>query len=110
MLLRISERELVVARVSIQLKPWLARGNRSHWHAVDGRPVTASTRRMGQVVLSVADMRAAAREPTRYLLWVSEKQARLFGEPGWVNIEPPRDGAVLFVHCEREVAAVPRAS
>ena len=65
---------------------------------------------MGQAVLSVADARAAALEPTRYLLWVSETQARLFIEPGWVKLEPPRDGAVLFVHREREVAAVRRGA
>lgn len=61
---------------------------------------------MGTQILSASDAKAAAREPTQYLLWVSEKQARLFHEPGWVKLEPPRGGAVLFVHREREVQAI----
>jgi hypothetical protein len=56
-------------------------------------------------VLSVVDARTAAREPTRYLLWVKERQATTFLEPGWQRLEV-RDGAVLFVHRTREVRAL----
>jgi hypothetical protein len=61
---------------------------------------------MGIPVLTVIDARAAAREPNRYLLRIAESQARLFCEPGWLKLEPPRDGAVLFIHPQREVMAV----
>ncbi len=61
---------------------------------------------MGPPVLSAADARVASREPSRYLLWVLEQQAPLFREPGWSKLEPPRDGAVLFIHRMREIRAV----
>jgi hypothetical protein len=56
-------------------------------------------------ILSVVDARTAAREPTLYLLWLKERQATTFIEPGWQRLEA-RDGAVLFVHRAREVRAL----
>jgi hypothetical protein len=61
---------------------------------------------MGHMILSVAEAKQAARQADQYILWVKEQQARLFREPGWVKLEPPRDGAVLFIHPEREVRAI----
>jgi hypothetical protein len=58
---------------------------------------------LGIPVLNANDARAAAREPNRYLLRIAESQARLFCEPGWRKLEPPRDGAVLFIHPQREL-------
>jgi hypothetical protein len=58
---------------------------------------------MGDPVLSAADARRVAEEPNRYFVWVSELEARRFQEPGWVRLEPPRHGAVLFVHRQREI-------
>jgi hypothetical protein len=60
---------------------------------------------MGNPVLSAAGARRAASEPDRYLVWVTEVEASRFQEPGWVRLEPPRDGAVLFVHRQRELGA-----
>jgi hypothetical protein len=57
-------------------------------------------------VLTLNDARTAAREPNRYLLLIAESQARHFREPGWMKLEPPRDGAVLFIHPQREVMVV----
>lgn len=59
-------------------------------------------RTMGHSVLSLDDARRAARRPEQYLLWVKAAYARQFREPGWVKLEPPRNGAVLFVHRGRE--------
>lgn len=70
-----------------------------NWHRVP-------TERMGQPILTVDDARRAAKQPAQYLLWVQEKQACRFDEPGWIKLEPPRDGGVLFAHREREVRAV----
>jgi hypothetical protein len=57
---------------------------------------------MGHPVLTLDDARRAARRPEHYLLWVKAACARQFREPGWVKLEPPRNGAVLFVHRARE--------
>jgi hypothetical protein len=58
---------------------------------------------MGQTILSIAEARHAAKDSGQYLLWLDETQAKLFQEPGWVKLEPPRDGGVLFVHPRREI-------
>ena len=58
---------------------------------------------MGSPVFSAVAARRAARKPSRYLLWVTEVDASRFQEPGWVRLEPPRNGAVLFLHREREL-------
>jgi hypothetical protein len=58
---------------------------------------------MGNSPLSIDEAREAAREPAKYLIWVKQRQAQLFTEPGWVKLEPPRDGAVLFLHRERKI-------
>lgn len=61
---------------------------------------------MGSSVRSVADARVESRKPDQYLIWVREREASRFQEPGWVKLEPPRNGAVLFVHRGREMQAV----
>lgn len=58
---------------------------------------------MGDPILSAADARRVAEETNRYLVWVREREAPRFQEPGWVRLEPPRQGAVLFVHRRREL-------
>jgi hypothetical protein len=60
---------------------------------------------MGNRVLSALGARRVAGEPERYLLWVTEVEASRFREPGWERLEPPRDGAVLFLHRQRELGA-----
>ena len=58
---------------------------------------------LGQRILSIAEARRAAKDSGQYLLWLDETEARQFREPGWVKLEPPRDGGVLFVHPRREI-------
>jgi hypothetical protein len=58
---------------------------------------------MGQTILSIAEARRAARLPDQYLVWVKQRDAVRFQEPGWVKLEPPRNDAVLFVHPQREL-------
>lgn len=61
---------------------------------------------MGRLILSIVEARRAARLPDQYLVWVREKDAVRFQEPGWVKLEPPRDDAVLFVRQQRELGVV----
>jgi hypothetical protein len=61
---------------------------------------------MGHTILSIAEARRVARLPDQYLVWVKQKDAAKFQEPGWVKLEPPRDDAVLFVHHQRELNVV----
>ena len=58
-----------------------------------------------QKVLSLAEARRAAQDSRQYLLWLSEKHAQDFHEPGWLKREPARNGSVLFVHPQREIRA-----
>jgi len=60
---------------------------------------------LAQKVLSLAEARRAAQDPEQYLLWLSEKHAQDFHEPGWLKREPARNGRVLFVHPQREIRA-----
>jgi hypothetical protein len=60
---------------------------------------------MGRAILSIVEARRAAKDAEQYLLWLDEREAALFREPGWVKLEPPRDGGVLFVHPQREIRA-----
>jgi len=60
---------------------------------------------MGHPILSVKDALEAASEPTCYLVWVREPEAQRFRKHGWIRLEPPREGAVLFVHRQRELRA-----
>jgi len=55
---------------------------------------------------AAAALDAAASTPTCYLLCLDQREACLFSAPGWVAIAPPRDGAVIFVHRERELLMV----
>jgi len=59
---------------------------------------------MGPVILSLAQARLNARDQTTYLLWLTERAARDFNVDGWQELKPHRNGAVLFVHREREQA------
>ena len=61
---------------------------------------------MGIPVLTAREAWAASHEPTRYLLRLVESEAPLFRAPGWKRLDPPRDGAVLFLHQQRELLAV----
>jgi hypothetical protein len=61
---------------------------------------------MGRIILSLVQARQAARDSDQYLVWVKQRDAVKFQEPGWVKLEPPRDDAVLFIHVERELSAV----
>jgi len=67
--------------------------------ASHGRPPKG----LGQKVLSLSEARRAAQDSGQYLLWLSEKHAQDFHEPGWLKREPARNGRVLFVHPEREI-------
>jgi hypothetical protein len=40
------------------------------------------------------------------LIWIAEAHARQFREPGWVRLEPPREGGVMFVQRERQQVAL----
>ena len=46
------------------------------------------------------------KQTTEYAVWVQERQAKLFNEPGWIELLPHRDGAVLFINRERENRAI----
>jgi hypothetical protein len=59
-------------------------------------------------ILSAIEARKVAHEESRYALWVRELDAVGFSEPGWVKLEPPRNGAVLFLNREREYRAARR--
>lgn len=61
---------------------------------------------MGHSILTTAEAQTAAREPGQYYLWVRESESKRFAEPGWVKLEPPRNGGVLFVHRDREAQAL----
>jgi hypothetical protein len=65
---------------------------------------------MGNFIRSIVDARLTARQPNENLIWVSARAATLFNEPGWVKLEPPRDGAVLFIHPQRRIRAVRKPS
>lgn len=60
---------------------------------------------MAETILPIEAARRAAKDSGRYLLWLDEKEARLFREPGWLKLEPARDGRVSFVHPQREIRA-----
>ena len=61
---------------------------------------------MERTILSLGQARQTARCSDQYLLWVKQRDALKFHEPGWVKLEPPRDNAVLFIHVQRELSAV----
>ena len=53
--------------------------------------------------MSLDEARRAANDVGRYLLWLDKRQARQFKEPGWIQLGPTPDGAVLFLHRAREI-------
>jgi hypothetical protein len=61
---------------------------------------------MSLCVVSILEARRIVKHTTEYLVWVDERQAKLFREPGWVELQPHRDGGVLFINRERERLAL----
>ena len=61
---------------------------------------------MAHSILTTSEAQTAAREPGLCYLWVRERDSKQFAEPGWVKLEPPRNGGVLFVHRDREALAL----
>jgi len=61
---------------------------------------------MARIVFSLAEAKQAAGDPTTYLMWIKESDAARFSGSGWIRLEPPRDGGVLFLHRERQQAAL----
>ncbi len=57
-------------------------------------------------VLSVLEARRIIKDTAEYLVWVDERQAKQFREPGWIELKPHRDGGVLFLNRERERRAL----
>jgi hypothetical protein len=53
-------------------------------------------------VVSIVEAQRIVKHTTEYLVCVDQRQAKLFREPGWVELQPPRDGGVLFLNRERE--------
>ena len=64
------------------------------------RRAPASTRL--RPIRSILIARRAAKDTEGHVLWIGERPAKLFHEPGWVELQPHRDGAVLFLHRPRE--------
>ncbi len=58
------------------------------------------------LLTAAAALDAAACTPSCYLLCVDEREVELFNAPGWVRLQPPRNGGVMFVHRERELLVV----
>lgn len=58
------------------------------------------------LLTSVAAAAAATADLTCYLVCVKESEADDFDQPGWMRLEPPHEGCVLFVHRERELLVV----
>jgi hypothetical protein len=61
---------------------------------------------MGRATYSAVEAREQAKDPLVHLLWVTQAQAARFQVRGWVRLEPPRDGGVMFLHRERQQAAI----
>jgi hypothetical protein len=57
-------------------------------------------------VVSIQEARRIVKQTTEYLVWVDERQAKLFREPGWLELQPHRDGGVLFLNRDRERRAL----
>lgn len=60
---------------------------------------------MARTILSIADARRATRDPAVHVVWVAQEHAEAFREEGWVRLEPPRDGGVMFLNRVRQEAA-----
>lgn len=72
---------------------------------VDAIPRSAFHVAMARTILSIADARRAARDPAVHVVWVAQEHAEAFREEGWVRLEPPRDGGVMFLNRVRQEAA-----
>lgn len=77
---------------------------------LDGAGLGASHPSMARTILSLGEARRAVQSPGVHLLWVAEGQAKDFSEPGWIRLEPPREGGVMFLHRERQQAALQHES
>jgi hypothetical protein len=60
------------------------------------RRAVASTRL--RPIRSLLRALRAAKDTGTHFLWIAEGPAKLFHEPGWVELQPHRDGAVLFLN------------
>jgi hypothetical protein len=65
---------------------------------------------MARSILSALEARRHAANTVVYLLWVRETEATSFMVPGWQRLEPPRDGAVLFLHRKRQQGFISSAA
>jgi hypothetical protein len=54
---------------------------------------------------SVSEARKVASDPSVQLVWVDEREHQKFREPGWIELQPHRDGAVLYVRRQRDSRA-----
>lgn len=88
--------------ISVQIWP----SNSLLLQPVDERSQQALDRRMARTVFSLVEAKQVACDPTAYLMWVKESDAARFAASGWIRLEPPREGAVLFLHRERQQAAL----
>jgi hypothetical protein len=67
-----------------------------------GHATSAETRALASTRLrpirSILSAQRAAKECGRQILWIAEGPAKAFHEPGWVELQPHRDGSVLFLN------------
>jgi hypothetical protein len=52
---------------------------------------------MAHSFISLAEARLASKNAAIHRLWIDERQCKQFREPGWEELQPHLDGAVLFV-------------
>jgi hypothetical protein len=72
-------------------------------HALDGGTATSTeTRAFASTRLrpirSILSAQRAAKDTGRQILWIAEGPAKLFHAPGWVELQPHREGSVLFLN------------
>ncbi|HEY4157052.1 MAG TPA: hypothetical protein VGM29_03100 [Polyangiaceae bacterium] len=60
---------------------------------------------MGHPIVSLKEARRLVKETGEHLIWIEEREAVRFCEPGWVELLPHRDGGVLFINNERKSRA-----
>lgn len=56
---------------------------------------------MRVTILSAAKARRLARTSNECVVWVTEREAKAFREPGWEELQPHRNGAVMFLNRKR---------
>jgi hypothetical protein len=69
------------------------------------RATSAGTQALPSTMLrplrSIRSALLAAKDIRRHVLWIGERTSALFHEPGWVELQPHRAGAVLFLNPAR---------